>query len=128
MTTSNAYKDQDSFGMTIISFNDLCLQIQVILMYDMSARHWKIILLFSVFGVGCYACKRKFTREVIERNNCHPKRILNFICIGSCHGDLSGSFMMFNATFNNISAISWLSVVLVEETVPGENHRPAASY
>jgi hypothetical protein len=59
-------------------------------MYDMSARHWKIILLFSVFGVGCYACKRKFTREVIERNNCHPKRILNFICIGSCHGDLSG--------------------------------------
>ena len=36
--------------------------------------------------------------------------------------------MLFNATFNNISAISWLSVLLVEETgVPGENHRPAAS-
>jgi hypothetical protein len=32
---------------------------------------------------------------------------------------------MFNATFNNISAISWLSVLLVEET--GENHRPVAS-
>jgi len=31
-------------------------------------------------------------------------------------------FMMFNATFNNISAISWLSVLLVEETRgPGEN-------
>ena len=30
--------------------------------------------------------------------------------------------MMFNATFNNISAISWWSVLLVEETgVPGEN-------
>jgi len=30
--------------------------------------------------------------------------------------------MMFNATFNNISAISWRSIVLVEETgVPGEN-------
>ena len=30
--------------------------------------------------------------------------------------------MVFNATFNNISAISWLSVLLVEETaVPGEN-------
>ena len=28
---------------------------------------------------------------------------------------LSG-FMMFNATFNNISVISWQSVVLVEET------------
>ena len=34
--------------------------------------------------------------------------------------------MMFNATFNNISAISWRSVLLVEET--GENHSPAASY
>ena len=33
--------------------------------------------------------------------------------------------MVFNATFNNISVISWWSVLLVEETgVPGENHRP----
>jgi hypothetical protein len=32
-------------------------------------------------------------------------------------------FMVFNATFNNISAISWQSVLLVEETgEPGENH------
>jgi hypothetical protein len=30
---------------------------------------------------------------------------------------------------NNISAISWRSVLLVEETGgPGENHRPAASH
>ena len=37
--------------------------------------------------------------------------------------------MVFNATFNNNAAISWLSVLLVEETgVPGENHPPAASY
>jgi hypothetical protein len=37
-------------------------------------------------------------------------------------------FLVFNATFNNISVISWLSVLLVEETgVPGENRRPAAS-
>ena len=36
-------------------------------------------------------------------------------------------FMVFNATFNNISVISWRSVLLVEETgVPGENHRPAS--
>jgi hypothetical protein len=35
--------------------------------------------------------------------------------------------MVFNATFINISAISWWSVLMVEETgVPGENHRPAA--
>ena len=32
---------------------------------------------------------------------------------------------MFNATFNNISVISWWSVLLVEQTrVLGENHRP----
>ena len=38
-------------------------------------------------------------------------------------------FMVFNATFNNISVISWLSVLLVEETgVPDENHRPVASH
>jgi hypothetical protein len=37
--------------------------------------------------------------------------------------------MMFNVTFNNISAISWRSVLLVEETgVPGENYRPVASH
>ena len=37
-------------------------------------------------------------------------------------------FMVFNATFNNISAISWHSVLLVEETRgPGKNQRPVAS-
>ena len=33
--------------------------------------------------------------------------------------------MVFNATFNNISVISWWSVLLVKET--GENHWPVAS-
>ena len=38
-------------------------------------------------------------------------------------------FMLFNAIFNNISVISWWSVLLLEETgVPGENHRLVASY
>jgi len=37
--------------------------------------------------------------------------------------------MVLNATFNNISAISWRSDLLVEETgVPVENHRPVASH
>ena len=37
--------------------------------------------------------------------------------------------MVFNAIFNNISVISWQSVLLVEETgVPGENHRQTASH
>jgi hypothetical protein len=37
--------------------------------------------------------------------------------------------MVFIATFNKISGISWWSVLLVEETgVPVENNRPVASH
>jgi hypothetical protein len=37
--------------------------------------------------------------------------------------------LVFNTTFNNISVISWLSVLLMEENgVPRENHRPIASH
>ena len=46
-----------------------------------------------------------------------------------CYKIWFGWFMVFNATFNNISAISWQSVFLVEETeVPGEIPRPVASH
>ena len=35
--------------------------------------------------------------------------------------------MVFNATFNNISVLSWRSVLMVKETrIPRENHQPAA--
>ena len=37
-------------------------------------------------------------------------------------------FLVFNATFSNISAISWRPVLVVKEAgVPGENDRPWAS-
>ena len=37
--------------------------------------------------------------------------------------------MVFNATFNNISVISWQPVLLAEDTgVLRENNRPAASH
>jgi hypothetical protein len=37
--------------------------------------------------------------------------------------------VVFSATFNNISVISWRQVLLVEETgIPGLNHRPIASH
>ena len=36
--------------------------------------------------------------------------------------------MVFSATLNNISVISWQSVLLVEKTgVPGENQQPVRS-
>ena len=37
--------------------------------------------------------------------------------------------IVFTATFNNISVISWRSVLMVEQTrVPGEIHPPATSH
>ena len=46
------------------------------------------------------------------------KHVCLFVCL-----------MMFYATVNNIFVISWLSVLLVEETGgSGENHPPVASY
>ena len=48
-----------------------------------------------------------------------------FHFISTCYLYFPIFFMVLNATFNNISVISWRSVLLVEETVgPGENHRP----
>jgi hypothetical protein len=45
-----------------------------------------------------------------------------FVCLFVC-------LMLVNATFNNISVISWRSVLLVGETGgPGENYRPVASH
>jgi hypothetical protein len=43
--------------------------------------------------------------------------------------EIEMEFFLFNVTFNNISVISWWSVLLVEETGgPGENHRPVARH
>ena len=58
------------------------------------------------------------------------KWISIFICKFTIHATgLVGWFMVFNTTFNNISAISWQSVLLVEKIeVTGENHRPVASH
>ena len=41
----------------------------------------------------------------------------------------SGFMVFFNTTFDNISVISWRSVLLVEETgTSEESHRPAVSH
>ena len=50
-------------------------------------------------------------------------------CFSAKHVTLSITGMVFNATFNNISVISWRSVLLVKETgVIGEYNRPVASH
>ena len=73
-----------------------------------------------------------------ERGNQKLKIKLKKMCGGQLSGGklprglLSCSrfgLMVFNATFNNISAISWRTVLLVEETeILRENHRPVASH
>ena len=45
-----------------------------------------------------------------------------------CSGMVRVMVIVFNATFSNIAAISWQSVLLVEEIgVLGEHHRHTAS-
>jgi hypothetical protein len=55
--------------------------------------------------------------------------LLNDVILIMCHlKEERVRAMMFSATFNNISAILWQSVLLAEETkVHGENQRPDAS-
>ena len=54
----------------------------------------------------------------------HHHRAINFQFVG-----VRVMIMMLNATFNNISVISWRSVLLIDETrVPGEKHQPSASH
>ena len=53
----------------------------------------------------------------------------NFTCDRKTQVDSLVCSMVFNATFNNISVISWRSVLLVKETgEPGENHQPVTSH
>jgi hypothetical protein len=38
-------------------------------------------------------------------------------------------FMVFNTIFNNISVISWRSILFVDENgIPRENHRPVTNH
>ena len=53
----------------------------------------------------------------------------NWSCINTLVHTFMVRFMVFSTTFNNISAILWRWVLLVEESgVPAENHWPAASH
>jgi hypothetical protein len=71
----------------------------------------------------------------LNRHPYHTKlnRVVRHLTVSSdsCEKRLKiqeGGVMVFSAIFNNISAISWRPVLLVEENgVPGENHRPVAS-
>jgi hypothetical protein len=68
--------------------------------------------LFILTFLSCSTVSSKINDQIMIYNVCL------FVCL-----------MVFNATFNNISVISWRSVLLVEETGgPRENHRPVTSH
>jgi hypothetical protein len=80
---------------------------------------------------GCFL----FTvyNKAIHRSIVIHKHHRSFLCVIMVHNTDIFVYlfvlMVFNATFNNISIISWRSVLLVEETGgPGENQRPVASH
>ena len=67
------------------------------------------------------------SESVHKCRNKHDVDIVNTMVSKYKYTDY-GWVMVFNATFNTISAISWRPVLVVEEAgVPGENHRPWAS-
>ena len=92
-----------------------------------------ILLIVSSLSVKLLSRIPSLTDDRLHGDTCSELRLCNltndiffnrlypFVCLFVC-------LVVFNATFNNISVISWRSVLLVEE--PGgreENHRPVAS-
>jgi hypothetical protein len=85
-------------------------------------RYWKLLphrdfckvffpsLELKLSDILCHERKKYYwTTQINKLLNCRTNTEYKKICF--C------LVMMFNATFNNISAISWRSVILVEETI-----------
>ena len=81
--------------------------------------------IFKLWSLSFYDSMFTFTLGIVIASNkyniLHLKKKSD-LCLFVC-------LVVFSATFNNISVISWWSVLLVEETGrPGENHCPVASH
>ena len=76
-------------------------------------------------GAYVYSTPPFITKVIIKKNFIY----VFIVFLISSYSGFIVRVMVFNATVNYISVISWRSVVLVEETgVPGENHRPVACH
>ena len=76
--------------------------------------HYDTVIILLKYGANTEA------RDIVEVIFCVATLSLIYVRV---------RVMVFNATFNNISVISWRSVSLVEETrVPEKNHRPVMDY
>jgi hypothetical protein len=102
--------------LNIITYNSM--------IHVVSEMLWDFKLLETINGLASltkwWICLEEPTNIIPA--NIHSNRTNSFNCLFVC-------LMVLNATFNNISVVSWWSVLLVEETVgTGENHRPVASH
>jgi hypothetical protein len=81
-----------------------------------SSLNWRRCQIYIYYTYGTYWIKRVYEWSLINSETKDSRWM--FVCL-----------MVFNATFNNISVISWRSILLVEETgVPRENHRLVTSH
>ena len=76
-----------------------------------------IVVKYFVIGSGCLVIFRKSTLFFLDFTCLLQKRLLSVLCLGFFRSlQIGYRFMVFNATFNNISVILWQSVLLVEKT------------
>jgi len=88
-------------------------------------------LLYTLMSVCTdqYDEQRNCSHHTCRPSITYISNILSYPTSSPLSAMVSFRFVEFNATFNNISVISWRSVLLVEETrVPGENNRPVSSH
>ena len=87
--------------------------------------------LWNIVHKNCHFCKCLMITpvcfELISWHFCKTLGVITVWCLSilKIFTLTIVCLMVFNTTFNNISVISWRSILLVEETGgPGENHRP----
>ena len=104
-----------------VVFHALFIQIPftiILLIAVENSVDWPVCHSFvSSFDITSRMIKDQVLRSWLVGQMCQECKILVEVGIG---------VMVFNATFHNISVISWLSVLLVEEA--GVNHKPAVSH
>ena len=84
---------------------------------------WKQIWQFLLDYIWSYIMKldtKIYSHNLfIQLNLSKPNLTKPNFCVQNTHG-----YMVFNATFNNISVITWQLVLLMERIgLPGENHK-----
>ena len=120
------------FAREVLNFQTHCMDSEMEQKYYQALKDSEDIkgsklLVFQVYlinlgGLSCpRLCRKKESPKSEDGHTMSKGKRTSCMFVFVC-------YMVFNATFNNISVISSWSVLLVEETgVPGQNHQPVAS-